>query len=483
MTDADHELLILKKLASQTQLELDPTQLSDALECLSKLTTLFVNGINEAPAYKPIRTSRSPSNHLGETGSDPVVALQEAFERILAEGSNNASGRFFAYIPGGGIPVAAFGDFIGALTNRFSGYFSECPGAVEMENEVIRWLLQEFKFPDGAWGTFTSGGSMANFFSILTARETRTQMDWAKSVLYLSDQAHHSLKKSLKMAGLAHVPTRILQTQVDRKIIASEFENMVRSDLAQGLIPWMCFGTAGTTNTGTVDPLNALSEICQKFKIWFHVDGAYGGFFQLAQSGQSVLQGIEKADSVTLDPHKSLFMPYGSGILLVKDRQLLKKAFSESADYLLDIVDHEQEPSPANYSGELSRPNRSLRLWLSLRVFGIAQFRAALEEKLLLTRWLWKKLSFISAIELGPEPELSTLIFRAKPTSGATQVSANQRTQILLTQLLSNGKIRLSPTQLGDKLFLRVCILSFRSHIAEVQACFEEISRIIGAEA
>ena len=247
-------------------------------------------------------------------------------------------------------------------------------------------------------------------------------------------------------------------------------ESEIERDIAAGIRPWLVVASAGTVDTGAIDPLPKIADLCAKHGIWFHVDGAYGGLFALCDTGREKLNGIERADSVALDPHKTLFLPYGTGAVLVRDRNHLLEAFSASADYIRPLGESAVGPSPADLSGELTRHFRALRLWLPLQVAGVAAFRAAQEEKLALARYLHMRLTELPNFDPGPEPQLSVVAFRCGKDD-----DFNER---LIQRLQHEGRVMLSGTRIEGKFYIRCAILSFRTHLEHVD---EAIAAIVDA--
>jgi glutamate/tyrosine decarboxylase-like PLP-dependent enzyme len=245
-----------------------------------------------------------------------------------------------------------------------------------------------------------------------------------------------------------------------------DLERMIAEDRGKDLKPWMVFTSAGTVNTGAIDPLAEIAQVARNEGLWMHVDGAYGAFFALTDKARAPLRAMALADSVVLDPHKGLFLPYGCGAVLVKEGDLLRQAFSFTLSYLSD-VEHE-EPSPSAYSPELTRHFRGLRLWMSLKVHGLERYRAALEEKLLLARLAWERLRAMPRIDPGPEPELSCVAFRVRGDE-------DEPTRLMLDRILERGRVHMSSTVLGGRLYIRLCVLCFRSHRSDVEEAMNEI--------
>lgn len=382
------------------------------------------------------------------------------------QGLNPASGKHMGYIPAGGIYPSAIADYIAAVTNRYAGVFFSSPGAVRIENSCIRWMCKLAGYPDESTGNLTSGGSIANLIGLVTARDDSgiKSADFERAVIYTTRQVHHCVIKAIKFAGLRESVVRKIEMDERYRMIAEELEKQIKADKQDGLYPLVIFASAGTTDLGAVDPLDKIAEVADRHKIWFHVDAAYGGFFLLTEHGEKKLKGIEKSDSLTIDPHKGLFLPYGSGALLVRDGRKLYDSQHMTANYLQDTHSATEEFSPADLSPELSKHFRGLRMWLPLQLFGVQPFRAALEEKLLLARYFYREVQKIDGIETGPEPELSVLFFRYLPRNG----EANEFNERLVKCIHQDGRFFLSSTHINGTVYLRFAVLSFRTHLDEI---------------
>lgn len=403
--------------------------------------------------------------------------LETIAEKIDPSGINASSGMHFGYIPGGGLYPSALGDFMADVSNRYAGVYYAAPRAVELENRLIRWLCDIMDYPKTAAGNLTSGGSMGNLIALVTAREACNlkARDIHKAVIYCSTQAHHSLQKAIRITGLAEAQVRYIPVDENLRIIPDALEAAMASDLTDGLKPFFLSASLGTTNTGAIDPINPLGKLARKNKIWFHVDAAYGGFFKLVPHMQPHFDGIDKADSITLDPHKTLFLPYGSGAVIVRERKFMFKAHSYTADYMQDSSHAIEEISPADISPELTKPFRGMRLWLPLKLYGVHPFRAALEEKLLLAQYAYEQLKTIPRIELGPKPQLSVTLFRYIPKSGEPETFNKKLTEAIQ----KDGRVFLSSTQINGVFWIRIAIVVFRSHKQHIDACLGLIRQSI----
>ncbi|MDX1585085.1 MAG: aminotransferase class V-fold PLP-dependent enzyme [Balneolaceae bacterium] len=408
-------------------------------------------------------------NHpISEEPSDLKSLLKLIESEVDSSGLNPASGKHLGYIPGGGLYPSALADFMAAVSNRYAGVFFSSPGAVRIENMCIRWMCDLVGYPESAGGNLSSGGSIANLTGLVTARDHSGihSKDFEKAVIYTTRQVHHCVIKAIKFAGLQDATIRTIEMDSRYRMKPQKLNAQIEEDKKQGKIPLIVFASAGTTDLGAVDPLENIAAIAGKENIWFHVDAAYGGFFLLTEQGKKKMKGIEKADSVTIDPHKGLFLPYGSGALLVRDVQKLYDSQHMTANYLQDTLSATEELSPADLSPELSKHFRGLRMWLPLQLFGVRPFRAALNEKLALTKYFYRKVQKIDGIEVGPEPELSVMFFRYVPKQG--DVNANKFNEKLINALHKDGRVFLSSTNIEDTFYLRLAVLSFRTHLEDI---------------
>jgi glutamate/tyrosine decarboxylase-like PLP-dependent enzyme len=395
----------------------------------------------------------------------PIEAAIELVERdVVRPGGNTASGGHLAYIPGGGIYHAALGDYLAAVSNKYAGIFFTGPGPVRMENMLIRWVADLVGYPGSAAGNIASGGSIANLTAIATARDAHglRGADFSSAVVYLTTQAHHCIEKALRIAGMGETQIRRVAMDAGYRMRPDALEQAIAADRAQGRRPWLVIAAAGTTDTGAVDPLDAIASIAQRERCWFHVDAAYGGFFLLTEHGRNALRGIERSDSVVLDPHKGLFLPYGAGVVVVRDAEPLVASHDYSGSYMQDALREPSEISPADVSPELSKHFRALRMWLPLILLGTRPFRAALEEKLLLARYFYREIGN-AGYQVGPPPDLSIVTYRWAPP-GASPERINAINQAIVDGARRDGRVFLSSTMLDGRFTLRMAALAFRTH-------------------
>ena len=446
-------------------------------------TERFLRKVATLRAYnetddKGIGLLRAP---ISEEGI-PLETVIELLEHdVVRPGGHPASGGYLAYIPGGGIYPAALGDYVAAVSDKYAGVFFAGPGPVRMENMLLRWVADLIGYPASAAGNIASGGSIANLTAIATARDAHglKSADVPKSVVYLTGQTHHSIDKALRIAGLEEVQRRQIAIDGRFRMRPEVLAQTIAEDRRLGLRPWLVVAAGGTTDTGAVDPLEPIADICEREHCWLHVDAAYGGFFLLTEPGRAALAGLARADSVVLDPHKGLFLPWGTGIVVVRDGQALAAANDYAGHYMQDAVRDLGEVSPADLSPELTKHFRALRMWLPLVLLGVKPFRAALEEKLLLARYFREKIQ-ACGFEVGPPPDLSIVTFRwARP--GASLEQQNRDNQALVDAIRRDGRVFMSSTMLDGRFTIRMAALGFRTHVRTIDLAVQILQEIRSA--
>lgn len=467
--------LIYKTAEEAAKLEPSPNERKGIRDRIIAYTEGFINMLpnhEKMPAYA---ASADKGSGITEASIGEAHELEEIIklvqDNVDTEGLNPASGGHLGYIPGGGIYTSSVADYWADITNRYAGVFFANPGAIRMENHLINWMKRLIGYPEDALGNLTSGGSIANLIAVVTAREAKklAPEDYRNVVVYLSPQTHHCIHKALTIAGLKDAVWRDVPLDDQFRMKADALPDMIRQDKDNGLIPWMVIGSAGTTDTGAVDPLDKLADIADQENLWFHIDAAYGGFFILLDEYMEKLASMGRADSVVMDPHKGLFLPYGSGVVLVKDGKALNEAFRYSAHYMQDTNLHTDEVSPADVSPELSKHFRGLRFWLPLMYHGIAPFAAALQEKIYLARYFYEELQKEDGFELGPYPQMSVVIFRYIPEKGDVE----DFNKVLIKHIHEDGRLFISSTNIDGKFTLRLAVLSFRTHIETIDLLIE----------
>lgn len=463
-------------------LDPDAPRRAGLLEAAASYAERFLERIDELDAFEidEVGARALREAPFAEEGApvEPILALLRS--AVDTPGLNPASGGHLGYIPGGGLYASALGDYLAAVTNRYAGIRFASPGAVEMENLCLDWMGDLVGYPADAAGNLASGGSVANLIALVTARDARglKARDYERAVVYLSEQTHHCVEKALRVAGMGECVLRRVPLDERYRIRPDALDALVDEDRAAGLVPWTVIASAGTTDVGAIDPLDAIGDVAERHGLWYHVDAAYGGFFALVDEIRPRLRGMSRSDSIVLDPHKGLFLPYGTGAVLVKDREALFRAHRYQAAYMQDALAGGPGGglSPADLSPELSKHFRGLRLWLPLKLHGLAPFRACLEEKLLLTRYFHDRVEGLG-FETGPEPELSVATYRWMPDEEDDDAFNRE----LVEAIHRDGRVFVSSTILDGRFTLRMAALAFRTHLETVDLLLEILAEEVSA--
>ncbi len=461
----------------ESDLEVSGDELRGLIEQTTARLVEFLDALPERPmdgTANGVELARACSEPLPEAGAPFEQLLGLLFDRAIPCTFNTASGGYLAYIPGGGLPQSGIAALIANVVNSYITVWVASPALVQLESNVISWFCSMIGLPEGSGGYLSSGGSMANFSALATARCELLPEDFLHGTLYVSDQVHHSMVKAAKLAGFPPRNVRSIPTDDRFRMSLDALVHSIEQDRSAGLQPFFIVANAGSTNTGAVDPLADLADLAEREKLWLHVDAAYGGFFQLTERGRRAMNGMERADSITLDPHKGLFLPYGTGCLLVKDQAALKRTHGTQADYMPDHADPEfvdfSEISP-----ELSRDIRGLRVWLPLKMYGVDVFRRQLDEKLDLAHWAADRLRALPDVEIVAEPQLSLVVFRYAP-EGFDNQELNALNRRLMELVNQRQRVMLTPTRVsGDRFVLRICVLSFRTHLRHMEMALEDL--------
>ncbi len=413
-------------------------------------------------------------------GEDPVPIdrlLELVRDNIDLPGLNPASGGHLAYIPGGGLYNSSLGDYMAAIMNRYAGAYFGGPGAVRLENMLLDWMNGIVGYPAGSSGNLTSGGSISNLIGVVAARDASglKAAEYSRAVIYLTEQAHHSVHKAIRIAGLGEAILRNIPMDARFRMSVPALGAAIDQDKREGLIPLMIIAAAGSTDAGAVDPLHDIGEIARRNSLWYHIDAAYGGFFVLTDEGKKILRGIETSDSLVVDPHKGLFLPYGTGAVLVKDTARLLESFHYTANYMQDLIPDSTAHSPADLSPELTKHFRGLRLWLPLKLHGLAPFRAGLAEKMLLARYFHGRLGEVPGFEMGPEPELSVVTYRYIPRRG----DPDRFNEQIVRETQKDGRVFLSSTILNGRYTLRLAALAFRTHLDTIDLALDILKHTV----
>jgi len=459
-------------------LEFSPAQMRAMTDAVTSRCIAHVASLPEQPICGDVEAAdlcRALRESAPEQASalDPLLDL--LFDTCIPRSFNAAGPGYLAFVPGGGVFPAALADFIADTVNPFTGVWQAAPALVQLEANALDWLRDWMGFPDTTRGLFTTGGSMATFNGLLCARERLLGADIRRGVLYTSDQAHHCVIKSAKLAGI--MPDRVHAVPCDEhyRMPVAALRAAIHADRALGLTPFAVVSSAGTTNTGAVDPLDAIADLCAAEGLWHHVDGAYGAFFMLCPETAETLRGLSRADSLTLDPHKGMFLPYGTGALLVRDGSALRAAHEATADYLPAMPHPEDFYDPSQHGPDLSRGFPGLRVWLTVKLYGAAAFRAAVSEKRALAVQAATRISALPGIVIDAPPELSLFAFHVS-WPGATLVDEDTATRALMARTSARGRVMITGAVARGRYVGRVCVLSFRTHQAEIDALLHDMT-------
>ena len=390
-----------------------------------------------------------------EAGRDPNDLLARLERDVFPNNLHVDHPRFFAFVPGPNNFVSTMADALAAGFNIFNGTWLGGSAAAAVELGVVRWLSRICGFPAAAGGLFVSGGSMANLTALVAARHSLLQDRVEGAIVYFSDQTHSSVERALRVIGFTPEQIRKLPSDDNFRLSIQSLRAAMAEDRGKGLRPFCVIANAGTTNTGAVDPLNELADLAAKGELWFHIDGAFGAAAILSDRGRALLPGLERADSISLDPHKWLFQSFECGCVLVRDAELLKAAFQIKPDYLRDVHRGLEEFNPCDYGVQLTRSFRALKVWLSLQTFGVAAFRSAITRGFELAELAERELRAHKGWEILSPAQMATVCFRfGKSDEVQTR---------LVDAMMKDGYALLTSTELRGRVCLRLCTINPRT--------------------
>ncbi len=419
-----------------------------------------------------------------EEGMEANQVLDFVMENVIPNSNVISHPKFYSFVPGPSNFISTMSDTLATGFNIFSGGWLVSAAAAELEIVTMNWLLKMYNFPvkEGG-GIFTSGGSMANLTALVTARILKCGDDFSKAVIYLSDQAHSSNIKAIRVLGFKKEQIRIIPTDFEFKIGLNKLKNAIAKDKLEGLQPFCFIASAGTTNTGTVDPLHDIADICEDENMWFHVDGAYGGAAILSKKGARALRGIDRADSLTVDPHKWFYQPYEIGCLLVKDASWLSNTFSEKPEYLRDIEGNESEINFYDYGIQLTRRLRALKFYMSIKTYGLKAFKEAVTYNIELTEEVEFHMRSSREWEVISPATLAVINFRYNPIgANLSEKEIDTLNQQISQKVMESKEAVLVTTVLNKQVVLRMCLINPKTSMEDVlstlQQC-EEIGRTL----
>lgn len=411
-----------------------------------------------------------------EQGIDADALLSELRDKVLRYSRHNGHPRQFAHVCASPDPVGALADLLASTINQNVTAWRSAPAAATLERQVLRWLDELVGFDGGGHGVLLGGGSAANLHALGAAVEHAMRRHPGtpreRLVLYTSRETHLSLAKAARFLGVGHV--RALAVDAARRLQPDTLRAALAADRDAGLVPAMVAGSAGTANAGSIDPLPGLATVCREAGTWFHVDGAYGAPAALTSAYAFLRDGFARADSMSLDPHKWLYAPFDTGVLLVRDPQHLRDAYSETSEYIT-VTEVEPLESHAfwDYGMELSRRFRALKLWIMFKLRGVDAYRRAIAGNIALREYLDQRIQAEAELELLGS-DLSISCFRYRPP-GADAATLDRINTAIQSRLVATGEISLSPTTLDGRYSLRICIVNFRTRRADMDWLVERV--------
>jgi len=431
---------------------------------------------------------------LPETGTDPFSLLNEVRRDVLPNSFHLASPHYFGLFNPTPTVIGVFADAIASMLNQNMGAWCHGPAGIQIERTVVRWLCDLVGYGPEAFGTLTSGGTLANYTGVKVAlnemvpevRDSGVGAAAGRPTFYVSAQAHYSLDRLADLIGLGTQGMAKIECDASARVIPSALERQVAADREAGRLPFCVVGIAGTTTSGAIDPLEQLADVCRRQRLWYHVDAAWGGAVRLTRRHAKLLQGIERADSITLDPHKWFSVPFTAGAILTKDRGALRRTFEVRSHYLSDrgFADHE-DLNLFQYGLAGTRRLDALKVWLSLRQHGRAGYEEAVNRQIELAEYLAGRIAGSSDLEAISPPSLGVVCFRYLPEKlrgrGSDQDLDAVQSRIQHT-VERRGRAWISTSMLAGRRVIRFCATSFLSRERHVDRLLEEI-RLAGQEA
>jgi aromatic-L-amino-acid decarboxylase len=468
---------------TRSPLDLDYDTMRDLGTQVTELVARHLSMLRDEPAIRSL-----PRSELNRALAHPPPRQGSSFESIIRNletsvfpyHAREPHPGFLAYVPSCPTFPAVLGDWIASGYNFFAGVWPVAAGPNEIEIVVLEWIREWMGLAPDATGLLTTGGSAANLTAVAAARHRAVESgcDINRLTVYTSEQAHSSVTRAAWIAGIRRENVRVVEMDDDFAIHPSDLEEQITIDRTSGLTPFLVVASAGTTNTGTVDPLEAIADYCEAENLWLHVDAAYAGFAALTVEGKRLLKGIERADSLTLDPHKWLFVPFECGCLMVRDSALLTDAFRILPEYLRDVQPAEEEVNFADRGEQLTRYSRALKIWVSVNYFGTDAIAEAIQAGMDRARLVETLVRSSSLLEVLSPARFGIVCFRVHPpgmTDGAELDELNERVN---SSVVAEGKYLISSTRLRGNFSLRICNLGFRTTEDDIRDLMSAIERI-----
>ena len=455
------------------------------------LESMPVGPVTRDESPSEVREALSLAGPLPDSGMDPALLLEETARQLFAHSLFNGHPRFFGYITAPPAPIGILGDFLAAALNPNVGAWTLSPAATEIESQTVRWIAELIGYPVGCGGLLVSGGNMANFVCFLAARTAKAGWDVRKYGIaehsgsklraYCSGETHTWIQKAADLGGLGTDSIRWIATDSKSRMDVSALRSQIEADIAAGDVPFLVVGTAGSVSTGAVDPLPQISALCKEYGLWFHVDGAYGGFAAAVPQAHDNLRGLSVADSVAVDPHKWLYAPLEAGCALVRDPEMLRAAFAYHPPY---YHFNERATNYVDYGPQNSRGFRALKVWLALRQVGADGYRKMIADDIRLSQAMAQAISRHPELELMTQ-HLSITTFRYVPSDlrlrlreSDVELHLDALNRELVDRLQRGGETFISNAVVGGHYLLRACIVNFHTTQTDVEAVPGIVARV-----
>lgn len=457
-----------------SELSLDPERMLELASLVSRLTVERLRDLPEEAAWKGARRSELDPRLAGpppEAGTPCEEVVERAVREVLPYAARVDHPRFFAFVPSSATWPGVLADFMSAGHNIFQGTWLGSSGPSTLELVVIDWFREWIGYPEGAGGLFTSGGSAASLDALVAAREAAGAPE--RATVYMSDQSHTALVRAARIVGVRPEHIRMVPSDDRYRIDIDALRRAVVADRAEGMTPIAICANAGTTNTGAVDPLGTLAELCAELDVWLHVDAAYGGFAILTERGAAALEGLDRADSIAMDAHKWLYQPFEAGCLMVRDVRGLERAFSVRPEYLQDADWGTENPNFGDRGLQLSRSFRALKVWMSIQTFGLGAFRRAVDRTLDLAEQAESFIRQSPVLELLQPASLGIVCYRVRPSGTEDDQALEAVNERARTEIVDSGLAMMSSTRLRGTYALRLCILNHTTTWDDVRQTLE----------
>ncbi|MEJ7760901.1 MAG: aminotransferase class V-fold PLP-dependent enzyme [Gemmatimonadaceae bacterium] len=472
---------------TRSPLDLDEVTMQRLGYRVTDIIAHHLANIRNEPVINPLprsELSRLLAKPAPRQGTDFEAIVDILRNDVLPYHAREPHPRFLAYVPSCPTFPALLGDWLATGYNFFAGVWQIAPGPNEIELVVLEWFREWMGMPAGATGLLTSGGSGANLTAIVAARHAALERgaELSSLVMYTSVQAHSSVVRAAWIAGIPRRNIRVIGVDEEFRIIPQDLANAVADDRRAALEPFLVVASAGTTSTGSVDPVHEIANLCERNKLWLHIDAAYAGFAALTVEGKSLLDGIGRADSLTLDPHKWLFVPFECGCLMVKDASTLESAFRILPDYLKDGEAGEHNVNFADRGEQLTRYSRALKIWLSVTYFGTDAIAAAIQAAMDRARLAQTLIESSPKLELLSTAKFGIVCFRAQPASPVDAHELDAFNERINSRIVAGGSFFISSTRLDGIFSLRMCTLGFRTTDDDIRALFDAVELAVDAE-